>query len=248
MSDLKQQQTGFGATSGRPATAGVCVSVYGNTISDLETKIILARKYKPSFIELRLDYLDDPRVEDIARISRKFIGNEILTFRSANEGGVTRVSEQKRKEIISQFVSSSSPPYVDVEIATLESSPGILEEVKSAGSRLIASSHNFRSIETPNRLKNLVRTASRLKPLFAIKVVRKAKGFDDNRVILSLYSLVNEIAPTKLIAFCAGPFGVLSRVSCVQNGSPFTYVSLPNEKTAQGQLEVGSMQSLFANW
>ena len=247
MSDLKQQ-TGFDARSGRSAAASVCVSVYGHTISDLETKIILARKYNPAFIELRLDYLDDPRVEDIAGISKKVMGNEIFTFRAANEGGVARVSEQKRKDIIQRFVSSSRPPYVDVEIPTLESSPDILEEVKDAGSRLIASSHNFRSIETPNRLKNLVRTASRLRPLFAIKIVRKARSFDDNRLILSLYNLVNEIAPAKLIAFCAGPFGVLSRVSCVQYGSPFTYVSLPNEKTAPGQFEVGSMQALFANW
>ena len=224
----------------------VCVSVYGRTASNLKSRISEARKYNPAFIELRLDYLEDP--SDIFRISRELLGNEIFTFRSRAEGGMARVSEKHRAEILRMILSSSKPHYVDIEIASLESYPNLAEAAKQAGSRLISSSHDFQSIESPVKLRNLVRRTHRLHGPFAIKIVRKARSFEDNERILSLYSVSKAITPSRLIAFCAGPLGILSRISCVQLGSPYTYVSLPGEKTAPGQLEVSTMQGLLKKW
>ncbi|MDA4130858.1 MAG: type I 3-dehydroquinate dehydratase, partial [Thaumarchaeota archaeon] len=97
-------------------------------------------------------------------------------------------------------------------------------------------------------LRKLVLNTYELYKPYAIKIVRGAKHFTDNQLLLSLYSMVDRLAPTELIAFCAGPLGVLSRLSCIQSGSPLTYASFPGEKTAPGQLEVETMQRLFKNW
>ncbi|MDA4111084.1 MAG: type I 3-dehydroquinate dehydratase [Thaumarchaeota archaeon] len=243
MADLKSR-TSFGV---RSAGSKICVSIYGRTLTELGSKLRLARKFRPSFIELRLDYLHEPDLDDISRIAKVLVGSEILTFRSKGEGGAARISEQKRLEIIHAIVSCK-PPYLDLEVATLDSHPDLIERVEASGSKLIASSHDFSSLEGLDDLKNLVRRVSKLTPLYAIKIVRRARIFDDNQRILSLYWLASEIAPIKLIAFCAGPLGVLSRVACVENGSPLTFTSLPNEKTAPGQLEVQTMQTLFSYW
>jgi 3-dehydroquinate dehydratase I len=175
-------------------------------------------------------------------------GNEIFTLRSRREGGVGQFSEESRIELIRRMIAECKPPYVDLEISALESHPEMAVEAKSAGCSLIASSHNFESNESSQVLRKLVLNTHKLCEPYAIKIVRGAKHFADNQLLLSLYSLVDRLAPTKLIAFCTGPLGVLSRLSCIQSGSPFTYASFPGKKTAPGQLEVETMQRLFKNW
>jgi 3-dehydroquinate dehydratase-1 len=197
-------------------------------------------------VELRLDYLRDPL--EVVKISRNFTGNEILTFRSRSEGGVARISEENRIRILRNLIPLVRPPYIDIEFSALDFLPELAKDAELAGSKLICSSHDFQSIESPTGLRNLVSRARRINNPYAVKIVRKASCFADNQRILSLYGLSGKISPSRLIAFCAGPLGVLSRISCVESGSPFTYVSLPGERTAPGQLDVSTMQSLLGKW
>jgi len=245
--DLKSKA--FSEASHKPKAASrICVSVFGRTISDLLAKIESARRSRPGFIELRLDYLDNPTPAGIARLSKDLRGNEIFTFRSRQEGGVGNILEETRIELLRRVIIESAPPFIDLEIVTLRSNVEMVMEAKSAGSRLIASSHNFRFIESPQELRNLLIDSHRLYSPYAIKIVRGARHFSDNQILLSLYGMVDSLAPTKLITFCTGPLGILSRLSCIQSGIPLTYASFPGEKTALGQLEVETLQSLIKNW
>jgi 3-dehydroquinate dehydratase type I len=195
-----------------------------------------------------LDYLLNPDPVAIAKLSGALEGNEIFTFRSRAEGGVSKLSEDSRIKLLSRIISLSKPPFVDHELAALTSSSQLMEEARSVGCKIIGSSHNFHSMEDHSNLKSFVESSNKQGEFFAIKVVRKARNFADNARLLSLYEIASRISPAKLIAFCAGPFGILSRIACVSLGSPFTYVSLPNEKTAPGQLDAGTMRSLLQNW
>jgi len=229
-----------------PLFSKICISVFGRTIPELKERISVARTFNPAFVELRLDYLREP--SDLFRLSLNLRGNEIFTFRSRSEGGQAKVSEKNRIGIIEKIISQSGPPFVDIEIAALDSRPELGRQAKLAGSKLICSSHDLDSIESLSRLRRLVVRAFKENNPYAIKIVRKALDFADNRRILSLYNLSEQIGTSKLIAFCAGPLGILSRISCVASGSPFTYVSLPGEATAPGQLAVSTMQKLLQNW
>jgi 3-dehydroquinate dehydratase-1 len=239
LSDSRKRKHSFLASK-------VCISVYGRSLSDLKERIREARLFDPAFIELRLDYLED--LSDVIKISKDLLGNEICTFRSRAEGGVTRISENRRLEILHSIISQVRPPLIDIEISTLDTEPSLRNQVELAGAKLICSSHNFHSIESASKLRRLVQRAHKRNSPYAIKIVRRAGTFDDNRRILSLYKEAEKIVPSKLIAFCAGPMGILSRINCISLGSPFTYVSLPNEKTAPGQLEVSTMQTLLEKW
>jgi 3-dehydroquinate dehydratase type I len=224
----------------------VCISVYGRSLKDLKDRISQARAFSPAFLELRLDYLKDP--SEITEISKSLSGKEIFTLRSRSEGGAARISEKSRIEILRNIISLVGPPYVDIEISALDSWPDLAKDAELAGSKLICSSHDFQSLESLARLRNLVDKTCKIHNPFAVKIVRNANSFNDNKRILSLYRISEKISPTKLIAFCAGPLGILSRISCVGLGSPFTYASLPEAKTAPGQLEVLTMQSLIEKW
>ncbi len=229
----------------------VCVSVYGRTIPDLKKSLNLARSFDPGFIELRLDYLHSLLEKIPSLPATGFEGNEIVTYRARDEGGEARVSDDTRRQILLEIISKISPPMIDVEARTLEAFPEVydlLQKPSRRSMKLIASSHNFEKTEDEEELMNLViGTAKRFTPSI-VKVVRWANDFDDNLRMLSLYRLRDKIKPSGLIAFCAGPLGIFSRISCVSYGSPFTFASLPNRSTAKGQLDITSMIVLLDSW
>ena len=199
-------------------------------------------------IELRLDYLRPIKSSDLKEIRGHLQGNEIITFRKRVEGGVAKIGRNTHRNLLLDIISICRPAFVDIDISTLESFPIIVDSLRNTNSRLIASSHDFTKTEQTSDLSKLVKNSiDHYSPHF-VKVVRKANEFSDNLRILSLYNLRDKIRPSKLIAFCSGSLGLFSRISCVEFGSPFTYASLPDERTAPGQLDVGSMKSLLADW
>ncbi|MFI5421230.1 MAG: type I 3-dehydroquinate dehydratase, partial [Nitrososphaerales archaeon] len=87
-----------------PSSSKFCVSVYGHSIADLKGRIASAREFSPTFIELRLDYLLNPDPVAIAKLSGALEGNEIFTFRSRAEGGVSKLSEDSWIKILSRMI------------------------------------------------------------------------------------------------------------------------------------------------
>jgi len=228
----------------------VCVSVYGRTVGELGKNVKQAQVFQPGFVELRLDYITgiSDKIDQIGKI-RKY-PNEIYTFRSRAEGGVSRVSTTSRKGILADIISTISPPLMDMEIKTLDESPEIDDLLKKNNSdiNLIVSSHNFQGLESTPQLEDLVLNAARRYSPSFVKIVRTANEFQDNLTMLSLYRLAARIAPARLISFCAGPLGLFSRIACVSCGSPFTFASLPGKSTASGQLDARSMTVLMESW
>ena len=70
--------------------------------------------------------------------------------------------------------------------------------------------------------------------------VTTAKTVSDIPKILSLYDNKN----TRLIAFCMGDIGKVSRLLSLFLGSPFTYVSL-GKPIAAGQLKLDEVKSML---
>jgi len=229
----------------------VCVSIYGRDLTDLRNNFTLAQTFGPGFVELRLDYLRSPlqKITQLTQFSR--LPNTIFTFRSRSEGGVARVSEEIRKQILLEIISEIAPTMIDIELKTLNAFPSLLDSLSRSSSRhtrLVASSHDFQQMEDLRELETLIETAKTLYSPEIIKVVRPAKDFQDNTKILSLYRLAGKIKPSKLVAFCVGQLGTFSRIACVSFGSPFTYAALPNKLTAPGQLDIQPMKTLLDSW
>ncbi len=219
---------------------GFCISVSGLNIDELIEKANLARKYRPDLIELRLDLLQkiDPLVfEGIRNLIR---GKEILTLRSSREGGHYNGPESRRVRLIQEMISILTPKYVDIEISTLRSNKSIFRTVEKTSSAIIASFHDLKGKKTSRELGHVISEAPERKSIFAIKIVREARSFDDNFRVLDLYNSFK--SKSHLVAFCTGPLGIFSRVLCLFMGSPYTYASLPEEPLASGQLDIETMR------
>jgi 3-dehydroquinate dehydratase I len=226
----------------------ICISVYGHNLQTLKKNFARALKFEPSYVELRLDYLEDaincaPKLDDLGRDER-----QIFTFRARSEGGAARISDKARKTLLLELLSKVAPATVDIEIRTLELFPELLDSTQASGTRLIVSSHDFAGTGKQSDLERLIVLSVRKYTPAVVKIVRGANRFDDNITLLSLYRISEKIRPTKLVAFCVGPLGIFSRLACIGCGSPFTFASLPGKRTAPGQLDAESMISLLSSW
>ena len=169
-------------------------------------------------------------------------GNEILTIRSREEGGRSTISGAKRTEAISYAINCLEPSFIDIEISTLRRYPFLLRDLERSRTKLIASFHDLSGKYDVKRLRKTLLSVPKTKSLFATKIVCLAKKTEDNLKILDLYSFNKE--KSKLVAFCTGKFGVPSRILCLRLGAPYSYVSLPNEPVAEGQLDIVTMNKI----
>ncbi|MHA1931333.1 MAG: type I 3-dehydroquinate dehydratase [Promethearchaeota archaeon] len=231
-------------------------SVVASEIAPTIEKVI---NLNPDFIELRFDY-----ISDIQKITKDFIGNlinriqpripVICTLREYSEGGQIEIDTLERLQII-RIIIESEPRYLDIEINT-ESS--ILSEIISLASynkvNLIYSLHDFEKTPTYDEtVKILEESLKKLKQNAQIdqkivdkgifKLIFTAQSFEDNLVPLQLCKLKSS-KKLRLISFCMGEVGLLSRILCNFSNSFLTYGSYL-EKTALGQISITKLREVL---
>jgi len=228
-------------------------------IKEVKSIINKAIKSKPNLIELRFDY-----VTDIQNISIDFVKEllkiiqphaaVIFTLRDSSEGGHLKINPKERSKIL-KILINSKPDYLDIEMNTDIS---ILEEIITLAFqneiKIIFSYHNFeKTMEFDESIKLLQNfneklyreldlDSKRLKENI-YKVIFTAQNFEDNLIALRLCKELSK-SNQKIISFCMGPLGVLSRIICVLAGSFLTYAFL-DEETASGQINIKEMQEIY---
>ncbi len=164
----------------------------------------------------------------------------VVTLRPKDEGGGFKGSELERLALISGL-SELRPLYIDIELRTAEANPGWFGGLPRT-SRKIVSWHDLAGTPAFSVMKRVRGRAGSLGEI--AKVVTTARTGEDNLRVLRLY----DEDPHKLIAFCMGGAGILSRLVSLQMGAPITYASLPNEPVAPGQLPVTVVTGLKKMW
>ena len=165
---------------------------------------------------------------------RKCVG----TLRPTHDGGKFSGSEKNRISII-KLIAEYNPLLLDVEFNTLRRNKILQRYLKSTGTNILVSWHNFKQTPDISVLKKKLLEMKKFSN--NIKIVTMAKSINDGSRILSLYNNSNNV---KLIAFSMGNFGKMSRLLCLLLGSPYTYVSL-DKPIAPGQFSVDEVKSIF---
>lgn len=203
------------------------------------------RRYRPDLIELRLDSIQRLDIEKLESIQGCLTCSEILTIRSRKEGGHLSISDDDRIKLIRYVLFQLKPSIIDIEIATIQKFPFLVQDLKTSDSKLVASFHDLQGTKSEGYLRKMVSFAPyELKSsLYAVKIVSKARKIEDNLKVLSLYKGFK--SSSKLVAFCFGKLGIPSRILALYFGAPFGYASLPGEPVASGQLDVEEMRRLL---
>jgi len=190
-------------------------------------------------IELRLDYLREPKLQPLLKVGEKPF---VVTNRRKEEEGKFRGEEKKRLEILQQAVDLGVA-YVDVEVRSKRSS--LWELIKNKrGTRLVLSWHDFRGTPSPQTMRVLLRGMMRY-GADVIKIVTLARTFEDNLKILSLIPYAREMQQ-EIVAFSMGEKGKMSRIFAPLMGAAWTYASLDRKRTsAPGQLTAGELREIW---
>jgi 3-dehydroquinate dehydratase type I len=190
-------------------------------------------------IELRADYLRNAGLGLLFQNRKKPF---IVTHRRKEEGGRYRGDERKRLGVLQEAIDLRAD-YIDVEWATERSLlHGLIRNKRST--RVILSFHDFRKTPPPKELQKLLDQMVRLE-VDVVKIVPFARSWEDNLNILSLIPFAKE-RKQKIVAFCMGEKGKISRIFSPFLGAAWTYASLNQSKTsAPGQL---TAQALIDIW
>jgi len=228
-----------GRRSPRPRLGRVCTTISARTPAEMAEKAASAFALGSDIVELRIDLLRRPGpgvAGALAHLARR----SVMTVRRKDEGGGFSGAERERLALISKL-SGLSPSYIDVELSTAEENPDWYAGL-CRGSQRIVSWHDFEG--TP-AFSVLERARDRAASLGEVaKIVTSAKSADDNLKVLRLY----EDDPGRLVAFCMGTLGTVSRLLGLRLGSPIIYASLPNEPVAAGQPPLTTVIGLKKLW
>ena len=241
----------------------ICIAV-PITTGDLTRNEKVMRKIldeNPEFIELRFDYIEDVQqiTPSFAKNLLELIGSQtqtIFTFRDFSEGGQIELEERERLKIIKLLIDAH-PQYYDIEMnSNRETLRSVINMAKEKDVGLIYSFHDFEKtpsydegVKLIEKFKeNLVNTymvdfLSIKETIF--KVIYTAEAIEDNLVPLKICNILFEKDKIeRVISFCMGELGIISRILCLKAGSFFTYASF-EERTAPGQINIRNMREFL---
>ncbi len=196
-----------------------------------------AEKAHADFIEVRMDGLENSRKLSDLPASTKI--PLIATNKLIKEKGFFSGSETDRNQTLIH-ASKSGFNYVDLNLSSSKLEE-LIKEIKSLGAKPIISHHNHDgplSVKEMNSIleKEIASGAS------VCKIVTTAKKIHDNLEILNFVSANS--SKTKLVCFCMGELGKISRLLSPTFGAFFTFASIePIKQTAPGQMSIQEVKA-----
>jgi 3-dehydroquinate dehydratase type I len=209
------------------------VSILPKTLAEALRLIEKAEAAHADLIEVRLDSIENRG--ELADLAAHGKTPKIATDRPS------RTETEQRQMLLS--AAKSGFEYVDAELSTphLED---LVKEVKALGAKPIVSFHKFDGSlgisEFNSVLEREISSGAEV-----CKIVTTAKRIEDNLTILNFISTAS--SKTKLVCFCMGELGKVSRLLSPLFGGFFTFASLEHgSETAIGQMTIQEMKTAYA--
>jgi 3-dehydroquinate dehydratase type I len=209
------------------------VSILPKTAAEALRLIEKAEAAHADFIEVRLDSLEN--LNSLADLAAHGKTPKIATDKSA------RPETEQRQRLLS--AAKSGFEYVDAELSVPQLED-LVKELKALGARPIVSFHKFDgSLDTSALNSVFEREIS--SGAEVCKIVTTAKQMTDNLTALNFTSAAS--SKTKLVCFCMGEAGKVSRLLSPLFGGFFTFAALERgNETAPGQMTIQEMKSAYA--
>ena len=193
-------------------------------------------------VELRIDFIEDVNLKKLLSPKRC---TTIVTARKMDEGGFFRGTERARLSLLLEAVKMGVD-HIDIELSTDDSLiEELRKEIEKCGNqtKLIISYHNFDCTPPVKVLQEIFRDGVR-RGAHIVKIVTYASKMEDNLTILHLADHVSK-RERKIIAFCMGEKGKVSRAMAPFFGSHMSFAALEKgHESAPGQLTVEEMRTI----
>jgi 3-dehydroquinate dehydratase type I len=218
-------------------TARICVSILPKAVPEALRLIEKAEVAHADFIEVRLDCLKDclENHRGLADLAANGKTPKIATDKSL------RTETEQRQMLLS--AAKSGFEYVDVELSTPQLED-LVKELKALDAKPVVSFHKFDGSLGISELNSILEREIS-SGAEVCKIVTTAKRIEDNLTTLNFTSTASSKA--KLVCFCMGELGKVSRLLSPLFGGFFTFASLERgSETASGQMTIQEMKAAYA--
>jgi len=219
-------------------TPRICVSILPRNIPDALTLIKKVEEAKADLIEVRLDCLGaTTKLKELVQSTKIPL---IATDKLASETGFFSGTEAERQQRLLNAAESGFE-YVDIDLSSSNSQE--ISKLKQLGVKPIVSCHKFDGPLSHSAMERVLKQEIAT-DASVCKIVIKAKKIEDNLPVLNFVGFHS--AKTKLVCFCMGEAGRVSRLLSPMFGAFFTFASLEQgSETASGQMTIGEMRALY---
>lgn len=215
------------------------MSILPKNMAEALNLIEKAEKAQANFIEVRLDCLEDSRaLKDLAKSTKLPL---IATNKLESEKGFFAGNDGERQQTLLN-AGKHGFEYIDVDLSSQKHQETI-GKLKQLGVKPIVSYHKFNGALGVSDMENILddQIASGAS---VCKIVTTARQIEDNLPALSFVSFASSKA--KLVCFCMGEYGKVSRLLSPLFGAYFTFASLEqSNETAAGQMSVQEMRTAY---
>ena len=217
-------------------TIKICVSIIPKTVPEALRLVEKAELTHADFIEIRLDRLKDclENRQGLADLAAHGKTPKIATVKAS------RTETEYRQMLLN--AAKSGFEYADAELSTSHLED-LTRELKALGAKPIVSFHKFNGSLGISELNSIFEReiASGAE---VCKIVTTAKRLEDNLTTLNFTSTAS--SKTKLVCFCMGELGKISRLLSPLFGGFFTFASLERgNETASGQMTIQEMKAAY---
>ncbi len=216
-------------------TPRICVSILPKTSLEASSFIKKAQRAQASLVEVRLDCLETTR--NLQEITKNAKVPLIAANKLISEKGFFAGTEAERQQSLLNAAENGFE-YVDVNLSS-PSHRETIDKLKQLGAKPIVSHHKFSgSLSFPEMemlLKQEIACGANV-----CKIVGTAEKIEDNLAVLNF--VASNSGKAKLVCFCMGEAGKVSRLLSPMFGAFFTFASLENDsQTAAGQMTIKEM-------
>jgi 3-dehydroquinate dehydratase-1 len=200
----------------------------------------LATRLRPGdvdFLELRVDALVG-QLDKVRRTLPRMRLPVLLTVRHPAEGGIGKLSANRRRRLFSEFLDHAA--VVDVELRAAGPMRDVIEAARAHGAGVVISDHHFHSTPTLRRMLEGRRRA------FAAgaDIFKIATMAGDARSLARLLDFTARNAGMPCSVMGMGRFGQVSRLALATAGSVLNYGYL-DRPNAPGQWEARELKRLL---
>jgi 3-dehydroquinate dehydratase type I len=217
----------------------ICVSILPKNSVEALNLIGAVEKAQADLIEVRLD-----RLEKSTNL-KELVGSTkiplIATQKLTSEHGFFSGTEAERQRTLLNAAENGFE-YVDVDLSSPNRQETI-DKLKQFGAKPIVSHHKFDGALSRSALEKVLEKEI-LCGANVCKIVLTAKKIEDNLIVLNF--VATHSGKAKLVCFCMGEAGKVSRLLSPMFGAFFTFASLEQGiETARGQMSIDEMKVAY---
>ena len=215
-----------------------CIPIIASDTQKALEKIDRATPFA-DMLEIRLDMMNSFDLHQIIQASKK---PTLVTYRSEKEGGRGSVDPKSLTDFLLTAIQEGAD-LVDLELRLSQKWRDKIFNAKG-GSGIVISTHRDNGTPSQDDLEKILRDSIDT-GAHIVKIVTRAETYEDNLRVLQLIPKAHAMG-VKIVAFCMGPMGRISRIFSHLMGSYLTFVSLEaGEESAAGQIPINEMKKIL---